>query len=260
MTSPVPYYERDGLKLYLGESLAILGALPVDLGVGAVVTDPPYSSGGAMRSDRLTSTTAKYVRGDTAAVRHNFSGDNRDQRGYLAWSALWLNAARRLALPGAALAVFTDWRQLPVTTDAVQAGGWVWRGIAVWDKTEAARPQRGAPRAQCEYVAWGSNGPMNPEANPVVLPGVARCSAVRDRQHIAQKPLSVMEWLCRLAPPGALILDPFAGSGTTLLAAAALGQTAIGIEEDEATAERAAHRLAAAQESLVLSGRPTETL
>lgn len=52
-------------------------------------------------------------------------------------------------------------------------------------------------------------------------------------KHPTVKPLSLMRWLCRLVtPPGGLILDPFAGSGTTLQAAVELGFRAIGIERE----------------------------
>lgn len=60
------------------------------------------------------------------------AGDNRDQRAFLIWAGLWLNAARVASKPGAVLCSFIDWRQLPTLTDAVQVGGWVWRNLATW--------------------------------------------------------------------------------------------------------------------------------
>jgi hypothetical protein len=63
------------------------------------------------------------------------------------------------------------------------------------------------------------------------------------------KPLSLMRWLCRLTktPTGGVVLDPFAGSGTTLLAAVLEGRRAIGIEKNPGYAETARKRLAGAQ-------------
>ena len=52
-------------------------------------------------------------------------------------------------------------------------------------------------------------------------------------QHNTVKPLALMEWLVSLiVPPGGVVLDPFAGSGTTLQAALNKGFTPIGIEQD----------------------------
>lgn len=233
-----PYYADDLVTIWHGDAFDVLPHLS---GVDALVTDPPYSSGGAYRGDRMQTTIAKYVQTGTIIERPEFTGDNRDQRSYLAWCSLWLIAARRAANPGAAIAMFTDWRQLPTTTDAVQAGGWVWRGIGVWDKTGAARPQSGLS-AQSEYVVWGTAGPN--EIGSIYLPGVCREASPRgaDKEHIAQKPAGVMRWLCGLAPVGGTVLDPFMGSGTTIYAAKSLGRHAIGIEIEERYCEMAARR------------------
>lgn len=236
-----PYYEDSLVRIYHADALFVIPELEE---FDALLTDPPYSSGGAYRGDRMASTVAKYVSTDCRTLRPEFSGDNRDQRSYCTWVALWMAAALRRAKPGAMCALFTDWRQLPVTTDAVQAGGWVWRGIGAWDKTEGSRPRLGGLRAQAEYVVWGSAGPMDADRNPVALPGVFRTvSQAADKQHIAQKPLAVMRWLVQLAPPGGLVLDPFLGSGTTLVAAKHSGRKAIGIEIEESNCEMAANRL-----------------
>jgi DNA modification methylase len=64
-----------------------------------------------------------------------------------------------------------------------------------------------------------------------------------DRQHPTQKPLSLMSW-CLSFLPETVILDPFMGSGTTLVAAKNLGRKAIGIEIEERYCEIAAKRLA----------------
>jgi DNA modification methylase len=61
--------------------------------------------------------------------------------------------------------------------------------------------------------------------------------------HPTQKPLALMKWCLSLFPDAKTVLDPFCGSGTTLVAAKAMGLTAIGIELHEPYAEIAARRL-----------------
>ena len=61
------------------------------------------------------------------------------------WATLWLSECWRLAKPGAPALVFSDWRQLPAMTDAVQAAGFEWRGIVVWHKPNA-RPMTSGSR------------------------------------------------------------------------------------------------------------------
>lgn len=237
-----PYHDQDGATIYHGEALAALASLAND-SVDALVTDPPYSSGGQFRGDRTASTREKYVDTRDTLGRLDFAGDNRDQRSFGYWCALWLAECLRIVKPSGTAALFADWRQLPTTTDALQAGGWVWRGVAAWDKTEAARPRKGAFRNQCEFLAWGTNGAAR--ADGPCLPGVWRASArSEERHHIAAKPESVMKGVLAIVPAGGVVLDPFMGSGTTLVAARDLGLRAIGIETIEANCEIAAKRLA----------------
>jgi len=76
----------------------------------------------------------------------------------------------------------------------------------------------------------------------------AKANAEREpyNNHPTLKPVCLMQYLLRLlsAPTGGVILDPFAGSGTTLLAAKRLQRACIGIEKEEAYCEIAARRLA----------------
>lgn len=155
-----------------------------------------------------------------------------------------LREARRCCAEGAPCVLFIDWRNLPSITDALQQAGWVWRGIVVWDKVNA-RPQRGRYRQQAEFIVWGSKGRM-PSDRPVdVLPGVYRVSGqnLPDRIHQTQKPLELMRDVIRICEPGGLIVDPFAGSGTTLLAAQTEGYGAIGAELSPDIARTASQRL-----------------
>jgi len=66
-----------------------------------------------------------------------------------------------------------------------------------------------------------------------------------DNDHTTVKPLALMEWLIKLVTAeGQRVLDPFAGSGSTLVAAEQLDREYLGIELDEAFAETARQRVA----------------
>lgn len=225
--------------LYRGDALEVMASLQ-PASFGDCLADPPYCSGGNVR-DKAQATSAKYLNRESRALYPEFQGDTRDQRSYLAWSALWLGRARELVAPGGLVGVFSDWRQLPVTTDAVQCGGWVWRGVVPWDKTESSRPQLGRYRNQTEFVVWGTNGPR-PLAGPVA-PGVFRHCVPRQKHHIAGKPVALMEGL--LKPMHGPLLDPFMGSATIGVACLRLGIPYVGIEVDEAYFEIACRRLEA---------------
>lgn len=67
----------------------------------------------------------------------------------------------------------------------------------------------------------------------------------RSGVHPTEKPLGLLDPLVRYAcPPGGTVLDPFAGSGSTLVAARLAGRRAVGVEADERYCEAAARRLA----------------
>ena len=173
---------------------------------------------------------------------------------------MWLGEALRVTRPGGVCLLFTDWRQLPVTCDALQAGGWIWRGIVPWDKTESARPDKGRFRNQCEYVVWGSKGPLGvaPPDAPC-LPGFVRARVQRsDKHHIARKPTDVMRELVRIAWKGGTILDPFCGSGTTGVAAVEAGLDFIGCEAVPAYATTARERCAAAADAVAAAASVLE--
>lgn len=239
------------VTLYEGDCLEVLRTLP-DGAFDAVITDPPYSSGGAFRGDRAAAPTTKYVRGNTGVTDTytTFSGDVRDQRAYGYWCALWLDQCLRVTKSGGVCLLFTDWRQIGTTIDALQAGGWCYRGIVPWNKTEAARPAKGRFRNQCEYVVWGSNGSMGSEvaADNIreCLPGFFTQSVVSmEKLHIAAKPLEVMTGLVAICPKGGAVLDPFAGSGSTAMAAAATERRCTLIEKDAHNCDIIRKRVAA---------------
>lgn len=239
-----PYYDEDGITIYHGEACATLKTLDAEQ-ASVVIADPPYSSGGIMRSDRNQSTAAKYQRSGIR-VLEDFTGDNRDQRAWTSWAANWLWESLRVTQPSGLCFVFTDWRQLPATTDALQWGGWVWRGLITWHKPSGRRLQNRFA-SDAEYIVWGSNGPMPFDLDSPAGPSsVVSSDSPRgdNREHIAEKPVTVMRHLMALDRTGGLILDPFLGTGPTLRAAKDSNRRGIGIEIQERYCEIAATRLA----------------
>jgi site-specific DNA-methyltransferase (adenine-specific) len=216
------------------DALDLLRALP-DESIDALITDPPYSSGGAFRGDRAATTSSKYIQKGAKIAGPDFAGDVRDQLSQFAWCQLWLALALRVAKEGAPIVLFSDWRQLALASLALQGGGWIFRGIIPWTKKGAGRPQRGRPRNDAEYALWGSKGPM-PLDRAVggpsrVLPGHVEAAPVnaRARRHQTEKPKDkVMRPIVRIATPGGVILDPFCGGGSTGLAAMAEGYRFVG--------------------------------
>jgi site-specific DNA-methyltransferase (adenine-specific) len=222
----------------------VLAEMPDDC-VESVITDPPYNSGGRTARER-TSRTAKqkYTSVDAGHGLADFVGENMDQRSYGFWLTQIMTETQRLTQPGGKALIFTDWRQLPITTDAVQAAGWLWRGVLVWHKPQA-RPQRGRFIQDCEFIVWASNGALDADSNPVYLPGLYRGSQPSGsaRRHITQKPVEVMRDLVKISKPGATVLDFCAGSGSTGVAALLEGRDFIGIEKTKHYADIATERL-----------------
>jgi site-specific DNA-methyltransferase (adenine-specific) len=229
-------------EVICGDTLLVLPQLERE-SVDGLITDPPYCSGGhgpAVKRDPAD----KYVQDGARQRYESFLGDLRDQRSYQLWVSYWIATTLPALKSGAPFAIFCDWRQLAATIDAIQVGGLVVRGVAVWDKTEACRPQRGRPRQQAEFIIWGCHGSrwVSYEGAPT-LPGVLRFATLQhDRNHIAEKPAALMRQLALLVVPGGLVLDPFAGSGTILEAALSMGRRALGVELHPHWAEHARQR------------------
>jgi site-specific DNA-methyltransferase (adenine-specific) len=232
-----------GTLIIHGDAPHVLKTFP-DALFGGIITDPPYASGAADTNARQKSTAQKYTSHKTGHPLPDFEGDAKDQRSWTNWMAEWLQEARRCAIPGAPICLFIDWRQLPNLSDALQWAGWTWRGVLVWDKTNS-RPQRGRFRQQAEFIVWGSNGNMPLDRQAPILPGVFRypMPPFPKRIHQTEKPLPVMRDLVKIVEPGGIILDPFAGAGTTILAAKLEGYPAIGIELSDYYADAAAKRI-----------------
>lgn len=241
-----PYFDDGTVALYLGDVRKVLPAL--QLTVDAIITDCPYGET-SLKWDRwvegwptLAATAAasmwcfgsmrmfldhghefaeagwKFSQ-DVVWEKHNPSGPDADRfrrihehalhwyRG--PWHGIHHEAQR------------TD-------TGVVERGRVVSQGAKTVD-------QRGA----CAHGNWTDNGTR-------LLASVFRARSMHRNGNIhpTEKPVGIRDPLIRYAcPPGGLVLDPFAGSSSTLDAARQCGRRAIGVEGDEKYAEAAAKRL-----------------
>ena len=180
----------DRWSILHGDSLQIIRQFEPN-SFDAIITDPPYASGGSSQTTKNRSTNEKYSSMSKDKALPDFDSDQMDQLSWMFWTAAWLQDARRIAKPGAPVCLFIDWRQLPAMTLALQWAGWTWRGVAVWDKV-ASRPQKGRFRQQSEYIVWGSNGKMPLVRNVGCLPGVFRYPNPQNRIHVTEKPLQLI--------------------------------------------------------------------
>lgn len=218
--------------LYRGDCIELI---PQIEDFHALITDPPYSSGGMWISSRGRPSSEKYTKSLLHAYSHyEVLGDNKDAIGWAFWATLWLSRTFARLPDGAPAIMFSDWRQLPNATNVFQAGGFVWRGIAVWQKI-AYRRLIGRFAHQAEYMIWGSKGnmPIDYKAKDrKAYPGVFTHSPPLNgkRQHMTEKPLGLMNDLVQITKEGSTVFDPFMGAATTGVAAIQSGRKFIGIE------------------------------
>jgi site-specific DNA-methyltransferase (adenine-specific) len=221
--------------------------------IDGTVMDPPYSSGGAFRGDRSKGTGEKYLTdNDTSSAGQlpDFFGDTRSAVAYLFWLQQTLALCFRASVEGGFVAAFTDWRQLGAVQMALEGSGYIHRGTRPWVKPSGAyRIQWMYPAQDAEFCLWGTRGPLlipdwTFDVSPP-SPWIHKAPRGDQKRHQTEKPLGAMRDLCRVVRPDGVILDPFAGSGTTLEAALIEGRRAIGVEMSADYARVIADRLGA---------------
>jgi hypothetical protein len=221
-----PYYASGLVTLYLGDCREVTGWLAADV----LVTDPPYGRGwkqGQLHG-RKGAVNGQWVSDGHGGIAGDADTTVRDEALGL-WD--WRNGPA---------AVFGD-LNLPPPAGSKQT--------LIYPKPPPAG-LRGATAgfrrdAEAIYLigAWpsGIGGRSSIITTGSRVQGNGGCQSRYRHPHA--KPVDVMETLIAACPPG-VIADPFAGSGSTLVAARNQGRRAIGVEIDERYAEQAARRLA----------------
>ncbi len=91
-----------------GDCLEVLRQIAAE-SVDAVITDPPYCSGGRSAKERSAAPSKKYEKTDNKTIhRPDFVGDGKDQRAWLHWCVLWINECYRALKQGGYFLMFSD--------------------------------------------------------------------------------------------------------------------------------------------------------
>lgn len=247
------------MAVRLGDALAFMAGMPDDA-FDHVITDPPYDE----------HTHAKSRRGCTGYVEPTRPGAQRAQFNRnrdLGFEPMTVVERTKAAAEFARLArrwvlVFSSHEDSMKWRVALEEAGLQYVRTMVWIKKGAA-PQftgdRPAIGHECIVVAhrpgkkrWNGGGKHGVYQVPIVL---NRGPNSEQRVHTTQKPLALMAALVRdFTDHGDSVLDPYCGSGTTLVACRQSGRRATGIEQDRSYVDIARARLADAREQLEIGG------
>lgn len=203
------------------DCLQVLPQLPAE-SVNFVLTDPPY----------ITNYRARDCR--------RVPGDNTD-----AWLALAFAEIHRVREPNSFAVSFYGWPHADKFLRAYRDAGFRVVGHLAFPKRYSSASKFLKYQHECAcLLAKG-----RPEQPKDTIGDVIRWSYTGNKLHPTQKPLSILAPLvATFSAPNGLVLDPFAGSGSTLVAAQAAGRRYLGIELDAGYHAIAQQRLSAPAE------------
>ena len=236
------------------DNAEVLPTLPAK-SVAHVITDPPYSEK-VHKAVRRGAMRAEPGKGEAAFFRSTDLGFAHLEPELRALIATEIG---RVSLRWAL--VFCDVEGAAAWSDDLQKAGTNYVRTGAWVKLNATpqftgdRPGVGfeavviGHRAKSGRYRWNGGGKHAIWTHAIAM----NRGGNNPREHTTQKPLPLMSELVELfTDPDDIILDPFAGSGTTGVAALRLGRRFIGIEKDARYAAIARERIEAETKGLTL--------
>ncbi|HRQ87826.1 MAG TPA: site-specific DNA-methyltransferase [Bacteroidia bacterium] len=196
--------------------------------VHAVITDPPYCSGGFSETGKRQAK-GQGLRSETIRSEGWFINDNMTTGGLVWLLRECMIEVERILVDGGSALVFTDWRMVPHLAPALESSGLRFQNKITWDKGSPGLGHGFRPRS--EEILHFVKG--SPSFFDKATGNVIRCPRVRHtaRLHQTEKPVPLLETLIRVvAPVAGIVLDMFAGSGSTGIACINTGRKFIGIE------------------------------
>lgn len=181
----------------------------------------------------------------------------------------WLREAWRITTSPGAIACFCRWDVQEVWRSAIESAGFTIRGQVIWNKILHTCGDTRATFAPMHEVIWfATKGRFAFPGNrpKSILTHRRRLGVHVDptRTHPTEKPVALMrELIEHLTRPGDMVVDPFCGTGATIVAAKECGRSAIGVELERHYALIARSRVRAADvcepvpASVTRHGQPT---
>ena len=232
----------DGFGLFYGDGIegsAKLDEKSVDL----LLTDPPYSISNAYVSEKQIPRRLRSDGGDFIMPKGDFGVWDRDFSPK-AWSEVVIPKIRGWAV------IFCAQAQIGEYEDILKSHGFNAVGTIVWHKTNPVPFNiRFKPVNAWEAGVIGKR-PGTPFYGNGTVHNVFtyKSPSPQQRIHPTQKPLGLFRELMRLfSAQGGLVLDPFAGSATTVCAAFQLGRKVIAFENDKEHYYAARERVSSVQ-------------
>ena len=238
-----PYYDADGVTLYHADCRDVLPELERE-SIDMIWTDPPY---GHSNGDGDLAASRLGVRGARQRPLATIANDGAEE-----WPALMQafldQAARILKRDCCCCCCCGGGGPSP---SFARAALWIDERLSffhavVWDKSARGHGLGWRFRRDYEFVmvAHRKGGKLAWADDSVAVPNIVRDAPVPNTLHPTTKPIALVQrFVTWHTQPGDTVLDPFAGSGTSLVAAKDLGRRAIGVELDERHCETAALRL-----------------